>query len=271
MPLSRTLVAAAAAVVVLGGCGGLAADAIGQVGDVPITVDDVEALVPAEDLVVTAGTTSDARARDAVELAVRDVLLAEEARRRGLTGESRSHVLDQLVVQERATQPSLQPASITDGEARTWYGERRHLFAPVARATAVYTRHTDADEALAAFEEADASARALAAEDGMVVLGDGTEPPEVVERIVNAVRREGAVGMDVDPATGEFWLVRVDDITFEDLDWDEALATRVRTAMLWEREQEHLADLAARVADGTEVEIDEARVQAYVASLERRG
>ncbi len=82
------------------------------------------------------------------------------------------------------------------------------------------------------------------------------------------MRREGEVGLDVDPSTGFSWLVSVDSIEFAESTWDDVLATRVQTALAWEREQAHLDRLADDLAAVADVRIDESNVARLVTKLD---
>ncbi len=258
-------------------CGDGGSTALGHVDDLPIEVADVVLLLPVEPVVVTTDTTAEARAEAALDLAVRDALLGREAERRGLDGTTRAELLQQLVAQEQANHPELDAAAITESEARAWYRANRHLFDRVARAAVTYAVIADQATAEAAFgratdgmHEASTVIRRLpdVEESGTVVLDDAREPPEMVERIVNAVRREGEVGLDVDPSTGFSWLVSVDSIEFAESTWDDVLATRVQTALAWEREQAHLDRLADDLAAVADVRINESNLARLVAKLD---
>ena len=250
------------------------------VDEEPITAANVDALLPVQQLVLTAETTAEARAHEALDIAVRDALLLREAQQRGIDGTSEAEMLQSLVDEERATVAHLDPMVISRAEVQTWYEQNEHLFATVETASTTYAVLAQEDRALEVFDlvvgsELDLSEalrRSGGAEPtGGAVIGGSQEPHEMVERITNAVRREGGVGLDVDPATNSYWIVQVDEISFAPPQWDDLLYTRVRTAMAWEREQQHLRDLAESVQGTTAVRVDEESLQEYIATLHWRG
>ena len=85
----------------------------------------------------------------ALDLAVRDELLAHEAQRRGLPDATRAEQLAALLATERAAVPGLEPASISDTEAQAWYATRRHLFDEVGSARASWVEFAEAGHAAA--------------------------------------------------------------------------------------------------------------------------
>lgn len=188
----------------------------------------------------------------ALDLAVRDELLAHEAQRRGLPDATRAEQLAALLATERAAVPGLEPASISDTEAQAWYATRRHLFDEVGSARASWVEFAEAGPAREAFQRGTQQrtglllnlvpARSDLRGSGVASIQHDAGTSEMVLRVVNAGRRTAGLGPE--PETGSWFLVRVDAVMLEPTPWSPELADRVKSAMVWEREQSHLAGLA---------------------------
>ena len=78
-----------------------------------------------------------------------------------------------------------------------------------------------------------------------VLDSSGKGADALVARAAFAVRAPGSVGLT--GADDRWWVVRVDSIQLSTPPWDDGLAGRVRTAIVWEREQAHLDSLAEQL------------------------
>lgn len=271
----RRAAAAIVAALVLTGCAKPADPSVlAMVGGTEVRVDYVQTLMPPEGSqpVRVAGEPHPLQA--ALALAIRDELLVQEAERRGLTGDTRAEQLAALLAAERAATPGLVPESITDVEARTWYAGHRRLFDEVATARASWVEVADEGAAREAYRTGTAD-RTVQVRDlvpdqaeirgsGVASIQHGGGADEMVQRITNAVRRPGGLGLDVEPETGSWFLVRVEALSLEPTPWEPALADRVRSAMAWDREQEHLAAMADRLREERTVQVFGERVQALI-------
>lgn len=276
----RSGAAALAAALLLGGCAATPDPSVlATVDGTEITADAVAERLDGgtvQDYVWTDSAGPGQLARDAVDEAVRDTALAAAARDEGLEGSSQSELLSKLLVRERAEHPELEAASVTENEARAWFEEHSADFAHVERAEVVWIAVDDAGTARRAYEawlddpSTDPGSLGLGDDDawGEAVVGHDAEIHVMVERIVNAVRTEGGTGLDLDADTGRWWLVRVDSLEFDEPAWDEVLSGRVRTAVAFERETEHLASLAAAACDNRCAELHEEHIDRFAAARE---
>lgn len=251
-----------------------AADAIATVGDSEVTVAEAKARLPVEDTgppVVRPGVAPPDTWRDALRLAIRDELLSLEAARRDPAADwapdpaGRAARIRAVTDQERAQSPELQ-SNITDSEARSWLARNHHRFDEVHSAQVTWASFTGDDRARAMLDSAagldQAGFLALAgtyrATTGTATLDSaGNGADALVARVAFAVRTAGLVGMTTEESHS--WVVRVDSIELESPPWDDVLASRVRTAMTWEREQTHLDALAEQLKSRWPVSIDEQR------------
>jgi hypothetical protein len=255
-----------------------AADVVATVGDAEVTVAEVKARLPAEDTgppVVRPGVAPPDTWRDALGLAIRDELLSLEAARRYPTADwapdptGRAARIRAVTNQERAQSPELQESNITDSEARSWLARNHHRFDEVHSAQVTWASFTDDDRARAMLDSAAGLDQA-----GFLTLA-GTYPTTtgtatldsagngadaLVARVAFAVRTAGSVGLTTEDDRS--WVVRVDSIELESPPWDDVLASRVRTAMRWDREQAHLDALAEQLKARWPVSIDEQRFAA---------
>lgn len=252
-------------------------DVLATVAGEPVTVEQVRALIPDSPLpaVLVAGGYSGPWP-EALDLAVRDELLGREAARRGITGSTRAHQIATLVDQERRGAAGLTAERITDDEARTWYQEHRRLFGNVARADVAWAEFTDSAPAGTALERAagtdQPTFQRLAREGGATASGtatiddhgEGADP--MVARAAFAVGAAGGVGLSADPKNRRWWVVRVERIAFKQLDWDAALAYKVKSAMVSYRQEEHLRRLADSLRKRWPVRVYEARLADVVAT-----
>lgn len=231
---------------------------LATVGGTQLRVDYVQTLLPPQGSrpVQVAGEPAPLQA--ALDLAVRDELLAHEAKRRGLPGTTRAEQLAALLAEERAAHPGLEPVAISDSEARAWYAAHRELFDEVATAEASWVEFAVEDPAREAFRRGSGDrsplpelvpAQADVRGSGRASIDHDGGASEMVLRIVNAVRRLDGLGLDQEPETGSWFLVRVDAVALEPAPWDQGLADRVKSAMAWEREESHLAGLADRLRE----------------------
>lgn len=259
-------------------------EVVATVADTAITADQVRALLPAADdgpLVRVAGHAAPDPARQALDRAVRDELLAREATRRGLTGE-RTDRIAALVRQESAGRPGASAGAITDVAARAWHAAHRAVFDPVKEADVAWAEITDEAVAL------DLLGRAAGVDErrflqlvrswtgaGVDRAGadridhDGRGAAGLVTRAAYAVRTAGGVGLAEEsgslaekPGTRRWWLVRVERIEFEAVRWSPPLAQRVRAAMAWQHQQDHLDKLARSLRQAWPVRVYEDRLDA---------
>jgi len=270
--LRRAALGLAVALLLVGCTASADRDVLATVGGTEVRADYVQTLMPPKGNrpVQVAGEPSPVQA--ALDLAVRDQLLAHEAQRRGLPGETRAEQLAALLAAERAATPGLEPASINDAEARAWYATHRELFDEVASARASWAEFAKEQPAREAFQRGSedgnrrlqdlVSARSEVRRAGVSSIQHDEGASEMVLRIVNAVRRPAGLGLDQEPETGSWFLVRVDTLTLEPTPWEPALADRVRSAMTWEREQDHLAGLAEGLRKRWPVQIFDDHLQA---------
>lgn len=269
----RCAVSFAAFAVLLAGCATpVDPGVLATVGGTDVRVDYVQTLMPPEGnaAVRVAGEPHPLQA--ALDLAVRDELLSREAERRDVPGETRAEQLAALVAAERAATPVLESDSISDADARVWYASHRALFDEVDTARVSWAQFGDEDAAREAFRRGAAHrtrpVRSLVRvptdlqSSGVASIHHDEGAEEMVLRITNAVRRPGGLGLDEEPETGTWFLVRVESLVLEPTPWNRALADRVRAAMAWEREQDHLAAMADGLRERWPVHVFSDRVQA---------
>ncbi|MFI6821591.1 hypothetical protein ACIBJE_11650 [Micromonospora sp. NPDC050187] len=245
----------------------------------PVTVEQVRALIPDSPLpaVLVAGGYSGPWP-EALELAVRDELLGREAARRGIDGSTRAEQIATLITQEQNNAAGLTAESIADGEARAWYQEHRRLFGNVAQADVAWGEFSDPAKARMALARAadtnQPTFQSLVREGGATDSGtatvddhgEGADP--MVSRAAFAVGAAGGVGLSADPENNRWWVVRVERISFKQMDWDAALAYKVKSAMATYRREEHLRRLAHSLRKNWPVRVYETRLADIVATEE---
>ncbi len=253
-------------------------EVLATVADSAITVDHVRALLPAVDggpLVRVAGRPAPSPARDALDRAVRDELLAREATRRGLTG-GRADRIAALVRQETGQVGA--GDRISDAAARAWYAAHRQTFDAVDHADVAWAEVSDEKAALDLFERAPGLdelgfLRLVRGRAGVVRSGagrvdhEGRGVPGLVTRAAFAIRTAGGVGLAEESGVlaeergiTRWWLVRVDAVAFERTRWDTTLADRVRAAMAWQHQQDQLDRLARSLRQEWPVRVYEERL-----------
>ena len=255
-----------------------AADVVATVGDSEVTVAEVKARLLVEETgppVVRPGVAPPDTWRDALRLAIRDELLSLEAARRAPAVDwapdpgGRAARIRAVTDQERARSPELRLSNITDSDARSWLARNPDRFDAVHGAEVTWASFTDDDRARAMLEAAagldQAGFLSLAgtyrATTGTATLDSrGNGADALVARVAFAVRTAGSVGLTSEDDRS--WVVRVDSIELELPPWNDVLASRVRTAMIWEREQAQLDALAEKLQSRWPVSIDEQRFAA---------
>lgn len=258
------------------GCSRPSDGAVATVGAVPITAEYVNSLVDREGRSALLISDKPHPVRVALDLAIRDQLLALEADRRGLSGPTRGELLAALIEQETRGLEELDVASISDAEARAWYGESRELFDEVASARIAWARFEQPETARAAFDD-------LSGSDAQTFVREVKRLPTVssygsedfnehdesehagseytLHRLANAARRSGVVCLDRDTTNGDWWLVRLDSVALEPTPWDPKFSAEVKGAMTFLREQNHLQSIADRARTQWSVRIDEKQVR----------
>lgn len=256
-------------------------NALAMVADEPITVEQVRALIPDDPLpaVLVAGSYSGPWP-EALKLAIRDELLAREAARRGINGSTRAQQIATLIAQEQRGTAGLTVESITEGEARSWYQERRGLFGNVAQAEVTWAEFDDSAQARKVMERAADAVQPMshkslpahgATKSGTATIddhGEGADP--MISRAAFAVATAGGVGLSADPQNNRWWVVRVEHLSFKPVHWDEALAYRVKSALAAYRQDEHLRRLADSLRKKWPVHVHEARLADVVRTEESR-
>jgi hypothetical protein len=257
-------------------------DVLATVDGDPVTLDELPTapLSEAAAVQVSNGLRQGAAPRRALDRVIRDELLLREAERRGFTG-SRSALLGALVADERQQHPQLVAETITDSEARNWYETTRatfeHLetahiywaeFASEAAAQEVFDAGISVNESDFARIVTQAEAADLVDHGTETVVLDDAEVNAMLLRIANAVREAGHVGMDQDRVLGNWWVVRVENVTLGTQPWDSELALKVKTALAWEREQQHLDEMAAGLRDDWPVDVNEDLVEQLIGNGE---
>lgn len=229
---------------------------LATVAGAPITVERVRALMTFRDgdpPVWVAGAVNPDPAQAALDRAIRDELLALESQRRGLDGGTRAAQIEALIDEERNTTAGLDADAISDAEAQAWYQDNRAIFDEPHEADVAWAELADGDTAHGLLNRADGTDQATflklvdengAADSGTATIDhDGTGAVDMVARAAFAAAAPAGVGLAEDKAERRWWLVRVERITFEPSTWDAALAYRVKSALAWEREQDHLTEL----------------------------
>jgi hypothetical protein len=254
-------------------------NALATVAGEPVTVEQVRALIPESPLpaVLVAGGYSGPWP-EALERAIRDELLGREAAARGISGSTRAEQIATLITHEQSSAAGLTAESIADGEARTWYQEHRRLFGNVAQADVHWAEFSDSTEAKMALERAadtdQPTFQRLVREGGATSSGtatiddhgEGADP--MISRAAFAVGAAGGVGLSADPENNRWWVVRVERISFKQMNWDEALAFKVKSAMATYRQEEHLRRLAQSLRKKWPVQVYETRLADIVATEE---
>ncbi|SCL37368.1 PPIC-type PPIASE domain-containing protein [Micromonospora pallida] len=252
---------------------------LATVADEPVTVEQVQALIPDSPLpaVLVAGGYSGPWP-EALELAIRDELLGREAARRGISGSTRAQQIATLITQEQRDAAGLTAESIADEEAQAWYQEHRRVFGNVAQADVAWGEFSDAAQAKMALEQAidtdQPTFQRMVREGGAKVSdtatiddhGEGADP--MISRAAFAVGAAGGVGLSADPANNRWWVVRVERISFKQLNWDATLAYKVKSAMATYRQEEHLRRLAQSLRKKWPVHVYETRLADIAATEE---
>jgi len=216
-------------------------NALATVADAPITVDQVRALIPDDPLppVLVAGGYSGPW-REALELAIRDELLAREAARRGIDASTRAQQIASLITEEQRETAGLTVDGIAEADARTWYSERRSLFGNVETVEVAWAEFADGAHAKKVMDRVAGTDQPAfrrlvraggAPKSGTATVDDhgkGADP--MVARAAYAIGTAGGVGLSADPPNKRWWVVRVERITFQQVTWDDALAYRVKSA-----------------------------------------
>lgn len=224
---------------------------LATVADQPIGVDDVVVYIPADPLpdVIVPGL-HDGPWREAVDREVRDQLLDLEAQRREIVASTRSERISLLITQEEEGRRGFTSDSITEDEARRWFADHRHLFGRVSNAKVDWAEFDGYLAAREALEQSGASSSndflAVARESGAKSTGnavidrhgDGADP--MIVRAAFAVGQAGGFALSEDPQNVRWWLVRVNQIQFDEWAWNPTLSHKVKTAMTVERREEHL-------------------------------
>ncbi|MCA2212052.1 peptidyl-prolyl cis-trans isomerase [Jidongwangia harbinensis] len=256
-------------------------NALATVADTPITVDQVRALIPDDPLppVMVAGGYSGPW-REALDLAIRDELLAHEAARRGIGATTRAQQIATLITREQRETTGLTVDGITEGEARAWYAERRGLFGNVEKADVAWAEFTDGAHARKVMDQAAGTDQPTfqrllraggAPKSGTATVDDhgkGADP--MIARATYAIGEVGGVGLSADPQNGRWWVVRVERIAFQQVTWDEALAYRVKSALAAYRQDEHLRRLADSLRKKWPVQVYEDRLAGVITTEELR-
>ena len=227
---------------------------VATVGAVPITAEYVNSLVDRDGRSALLIGDRPHPFRAALDLAIRDQLLVLEADRRGLGGRTRAELLAALVAQETRSLKELDVASISDAEARMWYGENRELFDEVASAQIDWARFEKPETARAAFDEllgSDAQTFARQVKHlstvssyGSEYIKEGDEAEYILLRLANAVRRSDVVCLDRDTTSGDWWLVHIENVALVPTPWDTRFSAEVKGAMTFLREERHLQSVA---------------------------
>lgn len=256
-------------------------DVLATVADEPITVEQVRTLIPDDPLppVLIAGGYSGPW-REALNLAIRDELLGREAAHRGISASIRAQQIATLIAQERRSTPGLTVESITEGEARAWYDQRRSLFGDVAEAEVAWAEFTDSVQARKIMERVAHADQPTfqrlvleggARNSGTAIVddhGEGADP--MISRAAFAIGTARGVGLSADPQNSRWWVVRVERISFKLVNWDEALAYRVKSAMVAHRQDEHLRQLTDSLRKKWPVHVYENRLAAVIRAEELR-
>lgn len=256
-------------------------NALAMVADEPITVEQVRALIPHDSLppVLVAGGYSGPW-REALDLAIRNELLAREAARRGIDAATRAQQIATLIAHEQRDTAGLTAESITEEEAKAWYQERRNLFGNVSEAEVAWAEFANDSQARKVLERVagadQPTFQKLVLADGPRKTGtatidhdaEGADP--MIARAAFAVGAAGKVGLSADPEKKRWWVVRVDRISFEQVKWDETLAYRVKSAMAAYRQDEHLRELAESLRKTWVVQLYETRLADVIKTEELR-
>jgi hypothetical protein len=251
------------------------------VADVPITVDQVRTLIPDDPLppvLVVGGYAGPWR--EALGLAIRDELLGHEAARRGINASSRAQQIATLITQEQRETAGLTVDSITDGEARAWYSERRGLFGNLEKVEVAWAEFADGAQARKVMDQVGGADQPAfqrlvraggAPKSGTATVDDhgkGADP--MIARAAYAVGKTGGVGLSADPENKRWWVVRVERIAFQEVKWDEPLAYRVKSALAAYRQDEHLRRLADSLRKKWPVHVYENRLTGVITTEELR-
>jgi len=256
-------------------------NALAVVADEPITVEQVRKLIPDDPLppVLVVGGYSGPW-REALGLAIRNELLGREAARRGIDASTRAQQIATLITHEQRGTAGLTVESVTDGEARSWYRERRSLFGNVEEIQVAWAEFADDAEARKVMKRVagvdQPTFQRLVREDnasksGTAILndhGEGADP--MIARAAFAIGTAGGVGLSADPQNKRWWVVRVERISFKQVNWDEALAYRVKSALAAYRQDEHLRRLADSLRKKWPVHVYETRLAGVIATEELR-
>jgi hypothetical protein len=236
---------------------------VAMVGKTPITADTVRSLL-AEPVggapVEVAGVPAVEPRRQALDRAVRDELFALEAGRLGLAGgggsgtSSRAARIQSYMERERAA-GRFRPEDIDEARARAYYAERRDLFDDIDTMDVTWAK-VGGEEIAKEFlrQGAGLDKKAFAdlltrhqgsgvATTGSKVVGHDDKSVDVfVRRIAFALRARDKVGIVLGDK-GDWWIARLNAISFHRQEWNPELAHRVQTAVSWETEQQRFAQL----------------------------
>lgn len=250
------------------------AQVVGTVDGQPIHLADVQVHVrPAEPQVGTA-PPSDPR-QLAWNAAVRVLLLAREARRRGIDGGSGAPALVearlvQRVVHDEVARRTASAPKIDDAAARRYFEEHRTLLSSVTSArvaTIVVADRVAAQALLPRVAAADDGAFAqLVAEHSLDSASRGGHLAEIdrhghglqpaLARVAIQLKTSGAVGL-AEGEDGRYYVLRATDVQLESKPWTPALAARVRE-LIAHGEREAATDaLVAGLRAAAVIKLDE--------------
>lgn len=260
------------------------ATVLATVAGTPVTARDVAALLGEEQPVRLGARPRPDPVAEAVQTAVLHKLLVKEAERRGLgtLGDASSLVsveaarIQALLAEERAHH-GLTAAAVTEDEAHAAFEARRRDFDSTEKVEVLWASFGDERRAEKVLEadggvESDFRSRVVRAGGKIAAAAidsQGQGSSVAVARVALALRREGAVGM-TEGDDGRFYVVRANAVHFEGQQWDASMSTRVRTALAWEREREHLRQLGDQLAQRWSVDVDRRRVADFSARWRER-
>jgi PPIC-type PPIASE domain len=214
----------------------------------------------------------------AAESAIRTVLFAREARRRGQRAHMGSKALAEAalvqgLIREETKRRRVSLVRVQDSEARRFYESHRERLAAVqsVELSAIVTDGPDvAEELLARAEQAneeefaDLVARHSVDEASKqrggrfaVVDGEGGGTEKVIARVALAMRRTGDVGL-ARGSDGRHYVLRATRVQLKVPAWDETLAARVRNLVFQEQRERLVEALAAPLRTAAHVEVDAA-------------
>ena len=250
------------------------ADVVGSVEGEPLYGSDVAVYLRPAPPRVGAARPPDPRMA-AAESAIRNRLLAREAKRRGFRAVGSKRLAEASLVQglvgAELKRRGVSVERVRDSEARQWYESHREPLAALqsVELSAIVLDAPDAAEALLERSEraTDEEFAALVARHSVdkasreqggrfaTIDGEGAGAEAAVVAVARWLRRAGAVGL-ARGSDGRSYVLRATRVQMKVPEWDESMAARARNFVFQRQREELVEALAAPLRKAARVELD---------------